>query len=414
MKNWIWVVLCATGIIFTAMSKIPVDGTFAHWKAQWYSLYLILAPLIFFQVRKKTSDVCAILAVLTYISCIGVFQNPSGLFRNSSSTLQLVFQKDSARALCALLILFTANCAIKSQFRKNLLSAFGWYAVADSLYIIFQYGLRIYNGQDPTTYTSFVGMLGYAGISGCLIAICYPLHIDNLKSFLPPRKSFFLFVILAILPIVGVILTRASIPVGALAISLFVYGFIKLKNLVGIVRASALTLLIGVCIFLVASLYDPGLFDSGQRFTAYPIFMKFWYHNFPLLTGSGQGTFFGLGPEIQRVEKFQWCFLPNGHSCPQQESIWYWIHSDLIQLLFEQGLLSFLTALLVCLELVVVLKTRPHLLATFLSFLGVATFNYPVHYALFSFLISLIIFEAYEKMRCLSDENSQEHSVLGN
>lgn len=141
------------------------------------------------------------------------------------------------------------------------------------------------------------------------------------------------------------------------------------------------------------------------------LFAKYWLHNndwkhkFNYLIGCGNGSFNFWGPHAEQQtyvtdEMFFNRFMPffdkkwvNYHNRPHW--YWLWLHSDILQTLFEMGTLGLLVWINTVAQAVWRMRKNEAVLASMLAWLTVAVFYFPLHYPiqmmLGVFLISFAI-----------------------
>lgn len=102
--------------------------------------------------------------------------------------------------------------------------------------------------------------------------------------------------------------------------------------------------------------------------------------------------FFILGPMIQEKTNFM------------VDHWWGWLHSDLAQVVWEQGIIGGLFIFILIVECLrhAIIKQRPALVAAISSYVVMALFDYPARLAHHAFLGALLIalsLETYKKRK---------------
>ena len=143
---------------------------------------------------------------------------------------------------------------------------------------------------------------------------------------------------------------------------------------------------IGAGIF-VLSHYD-GFFSQSGRFEVWKLLFNWWKVNASWLLGTGTGTFQWIGPTLQINAD------PN-----QVHGFFIFMHSDYLQVLFEQGIVGLVLVLIMSMVCIYRSVRYPWLFASCLSSVVVLSLQFPLRF-LFSQLLILIL------MRLCLDEES--------
>jgi len=372
MKNL--VVMLTAVMLLTIVAWYHWGEGFAklHWRAQWVALFTISAIGLGVWAARRVHPIFGSYLSYALLSCIYLFAYRYNFFLGNSEEVRVIFQRGGALSLASILLTVTPILLLSAQWRSSILQAFALFTLIESVVVILQ--TITHHVDFIPNYTlspSGVGLIGYAGMSGCLIAVCYPILLKVFSNAIPPKNKY-LWVILLI-PVIAIVLCSASVPFGVFGLGVGGYLLCRLTNLVGIKRA-----LISVGAFIavvgVIGVFTQGesLFHSARRFEAYRVFMGWWWEYGDIWIGLGQGSFYTMGPFIQRLTDFNL----------GAQSNWIWMHSDWLQLIFEQGFIGFG---LVVILFGVTLKAAwrcPFLFGSVLAYGGMALFNFPVHYAL--------------------------------
>lgn len=211
----------------------------------------------------------------------------------------------AAVAALTLLAAWTPSLASFLSFWRALARANG----ALCLYLTF-FGSRVY------------GILYEGSMSGCFAVALLPCFFTGDEPKTPwEHVKFGLSLGLAAAP---ALLTRQSLPLGCL----LAFFAICALRLLSWKRA---TLFIGASAALLAGFgllaSRDAFFSSSGRFTMWPIFMQWWAANVDPWLGSGSGSFAVIGPRLSRL-------------APVDMGYYVFIHSDWLQVLFEQGLVG--------------------------------------------------------------------------
>lgn len=213
---------------------------------------------------------------------------------------------------------------------------------------------------------------GNPSMNGCLIACLLPFALDLCQTKFQRWG-------LVTITLGAVTAVFASIPLGCLAVALFVYSSGGLsqksrKALWGALATGGLLCIAGY------GLQGKVFFDSDGRFEYWRNFFQDWLHGIPgpigyripisLWWGTGLGTSLHVGSELQLL-----------HSTPAQalqgQDLFMWYHNEYLQTLFELGFVGLVALLLAWHELYRRAGSHRTYLASFLAWSGAALFNYP-------------------------------------
>lgn len=237
------------------------------------------------------------------------------------------------------------------------------------------YGLMMNSSMDPSFY----------GAS-------FPLTLLMLKSLKNKNENAFI-ILLALGHLSAILLSRGSVGLGAFAISVFAVSFLSIKKLKAGLGLSFSSLII----LLVLGLFFFGndLFSDSYRFNAYRFSFNWFNENANPWVGTGLSSYFFFGPLAQYLDS-------NG--LIKEAGYFTFLHSDLLQIYFELGLIGiFLFALSTYFLIKNCLSFRKyHLLSSALSYLGVMVFNMPMRFFVTAFFGAVLI------RLCFRRENEED------
>lgn len=200
------------------------------------------------------------------------------------------------------------------------------------------------------------GFVGTGGMSAALLATLLPFVIDSLKY------KEFKFIAIG-LTALCCYMSQSSIPIGVLIVALMSY-FWKSQWRKPMILCCG-SGFIASC-FLISK-----FLDDSYRFKTWLIVFKWWSTNINEWFGAGYGTGLSLIQYAQREAE-----LAAHHTV---FDAFLWMHSDFLQILFETGIIGFLSVLLANFAITYRARKNPALFATWLSFSANAVFNYPLH-----------------------------------
>lgn len=358
------------GVSFLLLCAFRFNGEYFY-SGSFFGTSTLIA-LIFLYKPNSLTLLLGYLSLLSFY-ILGFSQNV--YFQTLAISKWLFFINTSFTIIASFIILIIHRARLKVEV---LFEAFGLLNIINSVYVILGHYYKF--GYLPEG-VGVSGLLNYAGLNGCLVAASLPFTIMVFK----PRKYLYP---LLLLPLSAIILSKSSVPYGVLFLS--VTGMFLPKINKGFLF---ILLILLALIFLTAyRLEGNNLFNSAYRIDAYKVFIKEWIYLANIkkhiyFFGTGPGTFFVLGREIQQKTGFM-MNQSGGNS-------FYWtlMHNDFLQAIFETGfigaLLGFLVILKVCFHY---FYTNRYAFGCALGFLGTMLFNYPLRYMLtLTFGVTLIL-----------------------
>lgn len=281
---------------------------------------------------------------------------------------------------------------LTSKERRAILHAVPIFTLANSLYVII--GAVFGFGMLPNG-TGYSGLINYAGLNGCLIAIGIPSFFRYLRGWRVFSSACIGVCFLA------VVLSKSSIPYGVLVVSVTAYYAHRKRRTLDINELGVWicgTLLVGVFV------ERRGLFDSAGRFQAYKVFMSDWLDRGHYLFGNGLGSFIAMSRNIQAKHSF----MVNEKG---QGFFWSTLHSDWLQTLFELGLVGLVlysVLFISCARRLWAVRSEysSRLLALLMGVAACAVFDYPARYFVLSTLLAFVAVGAYR----MNEERREEPS----
>lgn len=343
----------------------------AYWPA-WMMVYTFMAVYTSWIVADKIHWSAGVVTGSHLLSSIWVFANRDNIYSNIEPLTKVSLHSISAQSGFAFLIMGFVLMNIKKCRFLDIFDGLHLLLIVHSTMII---GEHIFGAIQLAP----AGLMANTSMAATLCGILFPLVLNEMVS----RRTV-LSVIYAVLPVVAIWLCESSMGYLTLMAGTGIYLFghtLKaspmtshmLKWLLPTVAA------FGLGHYFVGSTY----FASIDRFEAWPMFMKWWFANASELTGTGNDSFMVFGPYIQTINNFeigQW---------------WIWMHSDWLQLLFEQGIagLSCVMVMVYCLLKRLFQYGEWLYLAIVSSYCVAAIGNYPTQVGLTGFIgMALVIY----------------------
>ena len=165
------------------------------------------------------------------------------------------------------------------------------------------------------------GIFGNTAMAACVSAMTLPLVLEGRFFRWRWLKYASLFSALVV-----VYVAQSTMGFLLLLIAFVTWNLPKLRTLRQSLKWIFASIVVAAALGLA---FDYQFFDLSKvdRFKVWPQFMTWWQKMVPShLMGSGNGTFWFLGPIIQQQM-----------GIPKDQGFWTWLHNDWLQLLFEEG-----------------------------------------------------------------------------
>lgn len=358
-------------LIALLLSATHFKGDYINWQFS-VGLAMCCIPISVY-LSKKMGLLFGVFSAYFLIHSVCATTN----FYAKNMALPIEFQNQlsitSGFSLLYALIIFFGIFLMEGNNRRRMRIAFAGLVVVDALYVInsWRIGFALPGGRGYT------GLLDYCGMNGTLMALGCAFLIPQFKSnYLLVRTQLISLTIV----IAAIILSKTAIPFGVIGIVIAGNLFVQNRKLLGFVLFPIfMSLLIGY------ATVGSKMADSSRRFEAYSIFMSFLKNEKKLTFGTSLGTLRDWAPTIQYRAKF----MVDGHGG------WVWdkLHSDFLQLWFEQGWISFLMIIALYFQcLYRAYKMRDaSLFSLGIGLGGAASLNYPLRYFSTSALVAYFI-----------------------
>lgn len=345
------------------------------WWSKWQAAELIGSAYVAYLISRRYGILAGLCFYWPVMNAILIYDGQIPM-NNQNANRILSIENIIMRATLCWILTIVPIAWLKLKDQISLTNALGFLCIADSLYVIYQAMIGI-------PYDSRLGIVGTnASLNGCLIAITVPFYMN---FFIGSLADYVLGWALFLVPIVAVLLEGASIPVGALVVVFISLGAPS-KNWFGLFPGA---LLLGV-----GAMFTPYFLSDSGRFNIWKASIHWWWTNANHWVGTGNGTFFTIGPMVQFIN----------HIDPHV--LFIWTHNDWLQTLIEQGYIGailFLGLFGQCLYRAYRNKMHSEFAAA-MGYGAISVFNFPAH----SILTALV--GAIVAARCLdtSQENNNE------
>lgn len=354
--------------LLTVSAHLPDD----YMMIQWFIGLSVCAIMLGVFVAKAVNWLPATLFTYILINGIFVFASRWNYFSLHAHEFIYPASLRSLSVTTTVLVLVISSATISGNVGKAIFNSIPAFTLINSMSVIASFLL----GKKLFGNSGYVGFLDNASTNGCLIAACFGFLVVN-------RMWFF-----SAISLLAIIVSNSSMPYGVLA-----------AVLVGIAikKRSRLALLSLAPVFLVGQVFEKeNFFNSSGRFQAYKLFMAEWWDKGLIWFGTGLGSFNFLGPTIQCKHGYL-VTITNG-MC--SGSLFTWLHSDWLELLFTTGIVGFLLGALVFLSASYRLLKYDgagdiELFSLWLGLNAFAMFNFPAQSFVVSFMFIFVLVSAY-------------------
>lgn len=317
------------------------------WHLEIFIGLAISTAFISYWLKQHTSILFALLFGYIMIFSAYIDLLPVDMFPNYG--LVTIFQiKDCAsgagfwlRSLILPFILFWHY--ISQKVVKNLTLFFIGLGLINSLFVL-KWLIPGFDGKGIQLNEAQDGAL-----IACLLPLCFSLR----KRYRWPLIAIFA---------AAIIVSKSSTAYFGLAVAIGSYIFCKYRRMFEATLFS--------CVVLLLSYYSLGkdFLDGNGRYGVWKISMEFFSKQINHLIGTGPGTFFIYGPQIQLA---RW-----GNSTPQ---VFVWMHNEWLQILFELGIIGLVLSILVYISVLLRLRDRPIYFASLVTYGLTALTQMPAH-----------------------------------
>ncbi len=363
-----------------------------YWSTKWYFCLVLISIFIGFKIAKKLTWSAGLTFAYTCISSLSIFQwYKNWTFAFNDELIITIFQFYCASTCASFLFVTIFAASIKKESFQNIRTALGLACIANSLWVIWQIYSRFYQGG---AFVSFMagGFVDQGSVNACLIACLFPFWIEIVSALDNWSVIRFLLKCIPIFAIVNTcLLDGASNGFGVTIIVLTTIFLIKNGGIPRINNCGIVGIIIAIGTIIFYH-FNKGLFDSSGRFQMYRYSLS-WFKGSDLfyqLFGTGNGTFYKLGPKIQDINKFM----------QGPGSRWPWLHSDWLQIfLFDLGIIGGLLVLWVFIDCLRGARKDRYLFPSLLGCASTAIFQYPLRISIFACLIGLVASMSLSNLR---------------
>lgn len=355
-ENMIFFIIASLFIYISTLTSF-------HYKYQVFYGLMTIAFIVSIYIKKRLDPFAALLFFYSFLSGSILSTYPVSPYLSNGPMWMIQTDLVATHSLVFILMIFLVNLLTEPD---KLIYFFSRLAFINSLLII---GLSFF-------YDNYAGMMLNLSMDATFISIMFPFLIEASKEF---KKKIDQVAILAI-PVIAILISKSSIGVGGLAVSIVGYFFAKKDFKIKYLS-------IPVFILILAFFYDPNLFDSNGRVENWKRSIDWFFNHGNIYTGMGLGTYWRLGPFIQKLQ--------NPGTDPR--NLFNFMHSDFLQIFFEMGLIGLFLSIGVFLRSLIKSLKDPYLFASVLTFGAVCFFNMPLRFILTSTVGMTIIISSLRK-----------------
>lgn len=368
-----------------------------YWWPKWIPLEALGVLIIDWSIFKRYGWLIGVSFLWPIIWALWIFGDQSVLAHSNGGSV-LAIENVVLKATIAFVLVVVPIALSKKEWHLSIEDAFGALCIIDSIVVIVQ---KFFHAE-------ILGLLGNPSMNGCFIALSLPylllkprtqqyafLAIEDLK----PRDWLNVFIDLAliVITVVAIFLIGRTGPIVA-------FGFVVISHLlcenemnkkISFSTRMFLGALLMVSLSICCMTFIPNFFHDSGRISIWKHCLDWWWKNANVWVGTGNGTFFHIGPVVQTIYNI------NYDPIKEQGNFFIWAHNDWLQTLIEQGILGF--TLLASVFVTAVVKCWKNKwsyeFSVVIGFGVIAFFNFPFHQAPMALLGINCITRIFDKTR---------------
>ncbi len=358
---WYFVMMAATGSLGFYLSRKT------HWSVGCFYFYVASSALWAFGWRTSYDHLPGLMPDVDILTLIAVGKVAAYTFASLTSLVMMV-------------------SLFEREDYKTMETLMAFLCFANSVYIIYQ----AISGR-PSDQRG--GLFGNPSISGCLIGFTFPflcLQPPEPEGWFGQPLAHWLALgkrgIYLGIPVIAVLLTRSSQPVGVLGVVILAWASHKKPWVAEAPRLALASVACVSAVFWAMSDHDNfAVFSDSGRFTLWKQVFPWWWNFGSVWFGQGTGVTQLLAPIVQKSN------MPAVPLSSTQDW-WLWLHSDWLQMLLENGVLgALLGATMYAFALVKSYRKADWLFAATVGIGACGIFNFPVHFPVHAFCLVVIL-----------------------
>lgn len=282
------------------------------WHIQIYIGCILGSLSLGWMIYKRSNIVGGLLFFYLMLNSIHTYFLPHFNVPQMGPVVSAMVPTLAAMSMVWIIMLCVPFLIVPSNKLKYVAKVFVFMAFVESLSIIFKLGIDQFKNS---------GFLLNPAQDGAFVSCLLPLVFRSNKWYRWPLTA---------LMTLAIFLTKASTPLIGLSVFIALelwFSRYKIFAIIGPVVVG----LIGLMMQGYVQLTMP----NGRWDYIWPLTLKYWWRNLDRLIGAGSGSFFIYGPTIEL----------NHHGFGYTQPVYVWMHSEILQVLFEFGIIGFLLAL---------------------------------------------------------------------
>lgn len=317
---------------------LPFLGNMAaYWYIQlyavWGSFLIICAVISAIYVSKKLHWSFGLAYFYSLVSSLFVCATLYHFYTGKEDSIQLAIQKISSMAGFTLCLMTTAFVSLKNKYLKNIEHGLAWLCLINSFVTAFEL-----LGDKG-------GLTGNPSLNGALLALTYPLLNFRKEKLLDPGWKIWAFIfkmICYVLPVIAIIRAKEISPALTMGVVGLSYFFARYKFSFKAFKVAMLACTPPGLAFLAYGYHLDGFrfFSTNGRGYIWKIAYDYFIEKGSLLFGFGLGTTSIVIPAAQTEDYIKNQIATGGKFLDQRMDIFLFLHSDILQTGFEQGLIG--------------------------------------------------------------------------
>lgn len=330
------------------------------WLSRWTAWQVLGSLLISYPIYRRYGLVASIAFFWPIWTAILVFDSQIP-FTEGYGRQILTVENLTLRATVCWIISVLGVTSLSRKNQKELEKVFGYLCILNSCVVIFQALM----GFEPDMRRGIIGT--NASLNGCLIAVTI--------VFMEGHRNRWVNLALFLLPVEAIFSSGTSVPVGVLALMVLSYIRVDPKS----------SLALGASVLITGYFHTPRFLQDSGRFWTWQHSFLWWVKNTNVWIGTGNGTFFIIGPLVHNLYG------------STSDMLFIWAHNDWLQTLIEQGIVGL--SIFITLFLLVLYKSwnRKYLFAGSLGYGAISFFNFPAHSPLLAIVGILLAARSLDK-----------------
>lgn len=351
-------------VLALVLWKIGSSNLNALWMAKWFVLLVGALSAYSYQIRKRWGcPAASVVASLSLSALSVVYWFPR--YNHLPFEMQSAIRQASAMSFLAFVVLFVTLKASKASW-------LGWmeksFAVSG---LVTAFGILLAGAKA----TREVPIFDNPSMAASFVACTYFLldyHVERLVH----KHSILVRIFFMLICVFAIAATRAATPFAAFYIGLTALNFAKKHYF-----DAALSGFFMVVATYVVAINHGSIADGNGRFHIWQLAMNFYWK----VPGVWSHAF-GMGLGTARI------FVPLLQEGAGDTGGWYlWMHSDWLQIIFETGIVGFLSCMSFAGWLLYKSRGLPHLTAALAAYGAMMCTNFPLHMPVQALLLGVLI-----------------------